>query len=158
PDPLLNVADDAGQVAALRVAADDDPAPCVLAVDGVGADARADVGQLPQLHLAPVPRQVNPQLAELGVIGPVRLFQAYHQVETPLSVQHLGDRLALQGGLQDLGDVGPANAVVRQVVGPQTDMQFVGHLDRLHDGRCHPRHGLNGGPDPFGRLPQVVEV
>ncbi len=58
--------DDAGQVAALGVAADDDPPPGVLAVDPVGPGVGADVRQVGQLHLAPPVGQVDPQLAQVG--------------------------------------------------------------------------------------------
>ena len=70
----------------------------------------------------------------------------------------LRDGVALQGGLQEVGDVGPADAVVGQVVGPQPDVQLLGHLNRLDDGRCDARHRLHDGPDLLRRLAEQVEI
>ena len=99
----LDVGDDAGQVAALRVAADDDPPAGVLAVDRVRPAALADVGQRRQLDLAAAVGQVDPQPAEVGVVGAVRLLQPDHQVEPPLPFEHLRDDFALQRRLHELG-------------------------------------------------------
>ena len=59
----------------------------------LGPTPVADVGQLAQLDLAAVVGQVDPQPAQVGVVGAVGLLQPHEQVEAPLPFQHLRDRL-----------------------------------------------------------------
>ena len=45
------------------------------------------------------------KFAEVREVGAVRLVEPHDEVEAPLALEHLRDRLALQGGLHELGDV-----------------------------------------------------
>ena len=108
----LDVGDDAREVAALGVAADDDPPAEVLALHLVGAGVAAgegcDVRDLVEVDVVAIVGQFEMEVAEVGDIGAVRFVEADHEIEAPLSLDDLRHCHALEGGLDEVGDIGPA--------------------------------------------------
>src|SRR5262249_62261835 len=80
---LLDVGDDAAEVAALDVAADRQTAASVLAAPLVGPRSEADVGQVPERDLPVVSGQLQPQSLQIVVIDAERLAPAHHPVQAP---------------------------------------------------------------------------
>ena len=100
--------------------------------------------------------QVDPQPAEVGVVGAIRLLQPDQQIEPPLPFQHLRNDFALQRRLHDLADVLARHAVAGQVIGPQPDVQFRRLLNRLDDRRRHARQRLESRAFTFSAVASSV--
>src|SRR5262245_5398441 len=97
PDSLANFGDRARQVASLRVAADDHATPRVFAIHRVRASAKLNVGQSAQLDLPAVFRQIDSQLAEMGIVGARGFLESHEQIESPLPFENLRSDSPLQG-------------------------------------------------------------
>ena len=100
------------------VGRDDYLALGVLAVDGVGAGARYDVGHIGQRHLASVLR-VDDQVAYFVVVGGLD-----HQVERSARLVHLRYGLARQIDSQKLVELGQRDAVACQQFAPWHYLEF----------------------------------
>src|SRR5262249_41538441 len=85
-DALLDVADDAAEVAVDDIAADRQVATGILTFDLVGPRAQADVGQVSQRYLPLAAGKLQPQALQIVVIATERLVQADQQIEAPLAL------------------------------------------------------------------------
>jgi hypothetical protein len=86
--------------------------------------------------------------------GAIPFFQPHQQIESPRTLQHLGDDFALQSRLEDLGHVAPRQAVEGELVAAEADVQLIRLLHRLDDRRRQAGRVLDGRLDLRRDLPQ----
>ena len=134
--------DDAVQVAAGRIALDDDPPPDILAIDRVRTAAALDRGDILQRNSA-AGRQIQRQPAEPGKVFAKFIVQAHDQIELALALDDLGNDAAVHGRLDELVDVVRGQAIAGQLLAIELDLKL-GNFDLLFDHQVlDARHALD---------------
>ena len=128
--------DDAAEIAAGNITADDRPPADVVPIHLIGtARTFRKIGHVAQANLPASIGQIEAEFAELAIIGAIRLAQFHHEIESTRPVQHLRNGLALERRLHEFGGGRPTQPVEGQIVRAENDVQLVHRFLRIDDGR-----------------------